>query len=82
MVKHTRLFNSANIDQFKVHLEDVCWNLACASSDPNTIFHACFNKCFPQVTIKTKEKWLNKPYITQDIRSLIKEKNKLQKKFA
>lgn len=63
VVKHTRLFNSANIDQFKVHLEDVCWNLACASSDPNTIlgnfksiFHACFNKCFPQVTIKTKEK--------------------------
>lgn len=23
VVKHTRLFNSANIDQFKVHLEDV-----------------------------------------------------------
>lgn len=65
VVKQTRLLNSVNIEQFIAPPLDVCWNLAFAASDPNTIlynsesvfFHACLNKWFHQVTNKTREKF-------------------------
>ena len=67
----------------------MCWNLVYTSHDPNVcfrmfllIFCACFNKCFPIETKLLKTKSLTKPYITNEIKALIAEKNKLQRKYA
>lgn len=85
MVKQARLFSSVNIEQFTAHSGDICCILAFASYDPNTIisnFKWVLKNSFSQVTNKTKEKWLYKPHITQDIGSFSKEKNKLKRKFT
>ena len=78
-----------NIDNFKRCMEDVSWDLCLASNDPNivyrnftTIFLACYNKYFPEITKVFNSKQMSKPYISADINAMIKEKNKLQKKFA
>ena len=44
-----------------------------------TIFSALFNKNFPLI-VKTVRKSNNKPYITLEIKELIKERNRLLKK--
>ena len=84
-----RKFSEENISQFRGCLQDVCWNLVYTSHDPNVcfrmfllIFCACFNKCFPIETKLLKTKSLTKPYITNEIKALIAEKNKLQRKYA
>ncbi len=47
-----------------------------------TIFTALFNKFFPIITKRIKVNHLHKPYITPEIREMIKEKNKLARKHA
>ena len=84
-----RNFSDENINNFKRSMESVSWDLCFASNDPNiiycnfmAIFLACYNRYFPQIVKVIKAKQISKPYITADINAMIKEKNKLQKKFA
>ena len=84
-----RDFSEANISRFRNHLAEICWDNVYATRDTNiamdnfnTIFNASFDKFFPVITKQVKIKSLEKPYITQDIKILIAEKNKLQKKYA
>lgn len=63
--------------------------MALASDDPNVIygnfsviFNACFNKYFPLATKRIKSNHFNKPNITPDFKSKIREKNKLAKIYA
>ena len=83
-----RNFCEDNIVQFMECLRQVCWTLVYASQDANVcyrnfilIFLNCFNKCFP-LEEKTYIKSHHKPYITPEIRTLITQKNKLQRKYA
>ena len=84
-----REFNDANIEDFKLHLTEVDWDIVLASENPNvaynnfsTIFNASFNKYFPVKIKHIKVKSLEKPYITAQIKELIAEKNRLQRKFS
>lgn len=68
---------------------DVSWDLVYASNNPDVIycnfmmiFAACFNKYFPLIEKYVRSDHLNKPYITPEIKSQIKEKNKLARKYA
>ena len=84
-----RNFSEENISHFEACLREVCWDLVYASNNPNVcfrtfllIFCACFNKCFPIETKVIRTKSLLKPYITQEIRELISERNRIQRKYA
>ena len=84
-----RKFSSDNILKFKNELQQVDWNLILSSNDANVasnnfslIFNNIFNKTFPLIVKKLKNSYPQKPYITDEIKSLIKQKNKLQRKFA
>ena len=46
-----------------------------------TIFNALYNKFFPLMTKKIKTKHLNKPFINDNIKNLISQKNALQRKY-
>ena len=45
-------------------------------------FSELYNKYFPLSVVKIKEKHIGKPYITAEIKELIKQRNKLQKLYA
>ena len=84
-----RKFNEENVVKFTECLRDTSWDLVFCSTDPNIIlenfyiiFNASFNKYFPLKVVKHKKDIVSKPYITYEIRQLIKEKHKLQRKFA
>ena len=75
-----------NYNSVKSELLNVDWSLVLNSSICDfaydnfiTIFSAIFNKNFPLIT-KAVQKSHNKPYITQEIKELIIERNKLLKK--
>ena len=84
-----RNFSNENITRFKDKLREVNWELIYASENPNVcfatfllIFCACFNLCFPLEHKVVKSKSLAKPYITAEIKGLIAERNKIQRKYA
>ena len=84
-----RKFNDENIAQFIEQLKDTSWDLVFCSRDPNvilqnfyTIFNGLFDQYFPLEVVKHNNDIESKPYITYEIKQLIKEKHKLQKKFA
>ena len=84
-----RVFNNENINNFKLELQQVDWTLTYSSSDSNVaynnfilIFRSLFDKNFPLKTKQVSLKTSNKPYITPHIKSLIKEKNKMQKLYS
>ena len=39
------------------------------------------DECYPYKTIKIKQKQLDNPWMTEDLKSLIKQKNKLLTKY-
>ena len=84
-----RNFGDENINNFKYELSNVNWNLIFCTSDVNVaydhfslIFLALFNKHFPLIHKTVSQNHSNKPWITHDIRLKIKERNKLQRKYA
>ena len=84
-----RDYKESNITNFKSHLTEVCWDLVFASHNPEvaydnfiSLFIPSFERFFPLKCKSLKSKSFKKPYITCEIRNLIKEKNKLQKKYA
>ena len=81
-----RTFNEANIKHFQQELENSDMNLILQETDPNTAFcmfkdKYCnvFNHCFPLVKNKTRRKTNN--WFDVDLQKLIKEKDKLFKKY-
>ena len=84
-----RDYSEEKINQFKDAMNDVCWEIVTASTNPNvildnfnSIFTSCFNKYFPLKEKIIKRKGGEKPYITNEIRALIREKNKMRRKYS
>ena len=84
-----RVFNDDNINNFKNDLQQVDWSLTYSSTNSNVaynnfilIFKSLFEKNFPLITKQINLKNSDKPYITPHIKSLIKEKNRLQNLYA
>ena len=82
-----RNFSQNNVLNFKQALEEVDWTLVMRSRDARTafsnfttIFVPMFNRYFPLIESKLVKK-KNKPYIKNELLSLIRRKNNLQKKF-
>ena len=82
--------NSAqNINALNNLLEQVNWDLITNNNNPETsynnfilIFQSCYNKCIPLITKTVNTKHLGKPYINGELKQLIREKNKLQRKYS
>ena len=84
-----RNFNDENTNKFKQKLERTDWDSVYEDEDPNLqfckfndIFLTYFDDCFPLKNKIIKLKDVEKPYITDEIKNLIKEKNKLAIKFS
>ena len=81
-----RNFSDINIINFRSELQKVDWSLVYSNYSNSSyenfllIFKNLYNKHFPILTRKVKLN--NKPYITNEIKRLIREKNKLQKLSA
>ncbi|XP_042891027.1 uncharacterized protein LOC122265692 [Penaeus japonicus] len=79
-----RDFSAANLDNFLSDVENVDW-LNCLTSTEvdegfsqfHDKFYTIFSQYFPIKHKKIKTQHLNKPYITYDIKQLIKEKNSI-----
>lgn len=77
------------LDQFKEAVCDISWDLVAGCANPNvildnanTVFRACLNKNF---SVKEKVASRNVPYkscVTNEIRALIEERNKIQRIFS
>ena len=85
-----RNFSDENLTNFKLSLEQVSWDLVFAASNADVayenfilIFKNIFEKNFPLVrrTVKNNNH-VNKPYVDSHLKELIREKNKIQKKFS
>ena len=75
--------------KFKQELQDVNWFLVFASDNPNVsydnfilIFLTLFNNIFPLKVRQVYENTIKNKYITNEIKSLIVKKNKLQRLYA
>ena len=84
-----REFNDLNFEMFANALRDGDWSLICNIPDPNVsysnfalILSNLFDKYFPIVTKQYKYRRKDKPFINNEIKSMIKEKNKLHKKYV
>ena len=84
-----RTFTAENINAFKSDLASFNWKPLPLNNDTNGTFDSyiskfleLYNKNFPKTIIKIKEKHMNKPYITHEIKNYIKHRNKLQKLYA
>ena len=84
-----RDFSDYRINKFKMDLSETDWHLAMVSDDPNIsfdnfflIFKSLFNKNFPILTKTINKNHFNKFSITDEIKELIKKRNKLQRKYA
>ena len=82
-----RPYNDENINKFKIEMENTNWQPILDSpdieeslTDFQNILSEAYNNCFPLVTKTIKNKHLSKPYITTEIKNLINERNKLQRK--
>ena len=88
-VKMYRDFSTNNISNFRESLKNATWDLTYVSDDASVaytnfamIFNALFGKHFPLKSKTFNSNHEFKPYITPDIKNLIKEKNKLARKYA
>lgn len=84
-----REFSDLNHLKFSEELSQVQWDLVLTSTDANIAYSyfslfICnvFEKCFPFVTRKFKVRYKDKKYITPQIRSLMRERDKLYKKYV
>lgn len=84
-----RSFSEDNILKFKTELQEIDWSECLHGNDTNEVFDnfmICisnlFEQNFPKITKTKKIRKNNKPYITQEIKLLIKEKDRMQKKYA
>ena len=84
-----RDFSENNIELFKLALENTNWDLTKCSNNPDVcyknfelIFSALFNRYFPLISKKIINHKFSKPYINQNIKDLMKERNKLQRKYS
>ena len=84
-----RNFNESSINNFKFDLSNVDWHLTYTANDPNIsydnfilIFQSLFDKHFPLTKKLIKHKPNDLPYITPEIKQMIKEKNRLQRLAA
>ena len=83
-----RIRNGACYDKFRTLLSEENWDGICNQIDADAMFDSfnttlvsIYNDSFPYVTRKTKPLDILKPYINADLRELIKEKHRLEKKF-
>ena len=88
-LSYFRSFSEQNLNNFKHELNDVCWdlvvginNIEVSYSNFESIFGALLNKHFPLISKKVKKGHENKPYITNNIKNLIKSKSEMSKLFA
>ena len=84
-----RNFSDENINSFKNNLNEVDWTLVESIDNPDVayenfscILNNIFNNNFPIITKHKYVKPFDKPYIDFELKNLIKQKNKLQKKYA
>ena len=84
-----RKFSSSNISSFKHDLENTVWDLITNSNDPDVsydnfdlIFSSLYNKNFPLIKKQVNKNKKSKPFITQEIKALMKERDRLQNKFS
>ena len=84
-----RELSRTNIENFKDALNNTDWGLVISSNDANvcynnfiTLFSSLFNRYCPVVDKKVKTKHVQKPFITPEILLLMKERDKLQKKYS
>lgn len=89
VVKTYRIYNEANINKFKDEINSTNWTFIYDNNDVTTCFALLhtklldiLNKCFPLKTKFVKEQHQGKPYITTEIKELIKERNKMQRKYV
>ena len=83
-----RELKPANINLLKDSISDFEWHEIKSLDSANEIYNKfsdtvneIYDRCCPLRTYKIKMLDRDKPYITSDIKALIKEKHKLQKKF-
>ena len=84
-----RKISDSNIENFKNDLLDVHWdlilntnNVEVAYSNFMLVFKSHFFKHFPLIVKTVNSKSINKQFITEDIKKLIKEKNKTAKSYS
>ena len=84
-----RDYSEQNMSAFTEAISNTEWAPVYSSTNPNckcekflTIFTESFNRYFPEKSKQLKTKAIAKPYITTEIKNLIKEKHKLQRKYA
>ena len=89
VVKTYRIYSEDNINKFKNEIDSTNWTFIYDNNDATTCFDLLhtklldiFNKCFPLKTKSVKEQHQGKPYITTEIKELIKERNKMQRKYV
>ena len=85
-VIYFRNFNYENIQNSKLNLMNVNWQLVFVADNPNvgydnfiTIFLSLFNKNFPLIEKKIRGKSKDLPYMTSEIKHLIKDKKQTSK---
>ena len=85
---YTRCFTQNNINRFLTSLDNVSWDLVFQAQDAQvaytnfiSIYKPLFELNFPLELKKTRSK-KNKPYVNEYIQTLIKEKNRLQRKHS
>ena len=83
-----RELKPANINLLKESISDFEWHEIKSLDSANEIYNKfsdtvneIYDRCCPLRTYKIKMLDRDKPYITSDIKALIKEKHRLQKKF-
>ena len=67
---------------FKAELQTAYWDDVTGHSDPNSAYETCLskytapnNKCFPLKKVKTRNGYLNKPWLSKGLLKSIKRKN-------
>ena len=83
-----RIVNNQCKANFANELSEMSWGDILCCNDVNMVYElftekisGLFNKCFPIVQRKRKKLDVDKPYINNDLKVLIKQKHKLQKLY-
>lgn len=84
-----RKYTNEALEKLNNCFHNVKWHLVFSSEDLHvyfanfpTVLTVCFNLHFPLITIAYNHKDLSKYYITPDLIYMIKEKNKIQRKYS
>ena len=83
-----KIINNTCRDKFASAMSLVNFEDILNSYDVNNVYNMfvqklqqIFNSCFPEVTIKKKKLDVHKPYISNEIKTLIREKHRLQRLY-